>query len=601
MRAWVPSTPIVRVILVGCVVLLAGLGYAGVPAHAQGAKVFVNNLEVVTIMTGGGGFTPEKRALSAANAVKASTTLEVTFAREGAYGIVRLGAAKVLSIDAAEAKAHRRSVDALTREVADKLKKAIESVAFILASKKVWMPIGGTVEVEVSGPAASKTMLKFDPVGPAKATQRDGTITIKGESVGESTVTVSYGQRVETLLVNVMLPAATIGTPSTAYVMGRPADKATVANAATRAVLAVIDSAPGAQISVEAVNPPELVPSQRGSTKVRATVRAAGRYPVETEIDVELKNDGMLDTVSQELWYSNHPETITQTGRLYWGRVQEGKAVRVLYHHLNSVGSKIEVKYVLVNTQDKPARVAVTLGDAPVHINPTYAGYMAGEQFFPRWVRGSASVIEVPPHSAVPIVWETLGLNETASGLLALHGIEGSALFIGDSFASTVTRPTGNFAPTMPATSLADDPTNLVGQSQHVYSPAEKSLKLSYNVGERWGYIRIGQEAVKRVDDDGKLDGNFGIVYKVEATLTNPTANATEIEFVFESSAGYTGAFFRINGLVYRTPLLQPKTTNQFFKVTLQPGESKTYYLETIPLSGGSYPCTVTIKPVGVG
>jgi hypothetical protein len=216
-------------------------------------------------------------------------------------------------------------------------------------------------------------------------------------------------------------------------------------------------------------------------------------------------------------------------------------------------------------------------------------------------VRGSASVIEVPPHSVVPIVWEAVRPGETASGLLALRGIEGSALFIGDAIGTILDRPAGNFAYTMPTTSLADDPTNLVGQSQHVYSPAEKSLKLSYTVGERWGYIRIGQEAVERVDLDGQLDGNFGVVYKVEAALSNPTFEATEIEFVFESSAGYTGAFFRINGLVYRTPLLQPKTTHQFFKVTLAPGESKTFYLETIPLSGGSYPCTVTIKPVGVG
>ncbi len=601
MGAQVPSTTIVRVILAVCVVLLAGLGYAGVPAHAQGATLFVNNLEVFTIKTGGGTFTPAKRAEMAAKAVTSSNVFAVTSGVQGGYGIVRLGESKVVTIDAAEAKAHRKSVDALTKEVADKLRKAVDTVEFMLTCRKVWMPIGGTVEVELSGPAASKTALKFDPVGPAKATQRDGTIFITGESVGESKVTVSYGQHVETLLVNVMLPAATIGVPSTASVMGRPADKATVANAATRAALAAITAAPGAQVTVEAINPPELVPAQRGSMKVRATVKAVGRYPVETEIDIELKNEGMLDTVSEELWYSNHPETITQVGRLYWGRVQEGKAARVLYHHLNSVGSKIEVKYVLVNTQDVTARVAVTLGDAPLHINPTYAGYMAGEQFFPRWVRGSASVIEVPPHSAVPIVWETLGLGETASGLLALHGISGSALFIGDAVANMVVRPEGNFAPIMQASSLADDPINLVGQSQHVYSPAEKSIKLSYTVGERWGYIRIGQEPVKRVDDQGKLDGNFGIVYKVEAMLTNPTADATEIEFLFESSAGYTGAFFRINEVVYRTPLLQPKTTHQFFKVTLAPGESKTYYLETMPLSGGSYPCTVTIKPVGVG
>jgi hypothetical protein len=462
------------------------------------------------------------------------------------------------------------------------------------------MPVGGTAQVGMTGPAAEKAAIKNDATGVAKAVQKDGTITLSAESVGECTITVSYGQRSEKLLVNVMLPAATVGTPALAQVMGRPADKATVADAALRSALAAVTAAPGAEVAVEPIATPELVPSQRGTATVKVTVRAPGRYPVEQEVQVELRNEGMLETRAEELWYSNHPENIKQVGRLYWGRVQQGRAARVLYHHQNQVGAPIEVKYSLVNSGDAPARVAVTLGDAPTHANPTYAGYMAGEQYFPRWVRGSATIVVVPPHSAVPVVWEVLHPGKTASGLMALHGIEGTALFVGDAVATLVGRPEGNFASSMPTVSLADEPMNLVGQPQHVYSPAEKSLSLDYKVGQRWGYIRIGQEAVGRVDDDGRLDGNFGIVYKVEATVTNPTDTATEVEFVFESSAGYTGAFFRINGLLYRTPLLQPKMKHQFYKVMLAPGESKTYYIETMPLSGGSYPCTVTIKPVGV-
>lgn len=601
MRVLVPSEPVVRGAFAFVLTLLAGLGLAGVPARADGPTLFVNDVAVVTLKTGGGGVTPARRAELAATAISASSSFEVSFAKEGAYGIVRIGDAKVVSIDATEARAHRKSIDALTREIAEKLSKAIESVTFFLAVRKVWMPLGGTASVAIEGPRADATSVKSDRSGVATVTQKDGTIQLTAESVGTSTVTVSYGQRAETLLVNVLLPAATIGTPSIATVMGRPADKQTVASAATRAVLSVIDAAPGAVVSAEAVSAPELVPAQKGTATVRVSVKAVGRYPVEQEIEVELKNEGMLETKAEELWYSNFPETILSTGRLYWGRVQEGRAARVLYHHLNRVGKPIEVKYMLVNAHDTIARVAVTMGDAPVHLNPTYAGYMAGEQFFPRWVRGSASVIEIPPHSSVPIVWQSVGKEQTVSGLMALHGVSGSCLFIGEAVDGVAGRSGGNFASAMPTESLSVAPMNLVGQSQHVYSPAEKEIKIDYRVGERWGYLRIGQTPVGRVDDAGKLDGNFGIVYKVEAVVTNPTTEATEVEFLFESSAGYTGAFFRINGLVYRTPLLQPKTTHQFMKVTMQPGESKTFYIETMPLSGGSYPCTVTIKPVGVG
>jgi hypothetical protein len=259
------------------------------------------------------------------------------------------------------------------------------------------------------------------------------------------------------------------------------------------------------------------------------------------------------------------------------------------------------LRYMLVNSGSTPAKVAVTLGDAEPHPNPTLAGYRAGQEFFPRWVRESASVIEVPPHSIVPVVWERFAPTQTASGLMALHALEGDVLFLGDcEFGPSEAGIKGNFAHMVKPISLADMQLNLAGQSQHVYSPAFKNLKTEYEVGGRFGYLRIGEQPVGRVDDDGKLSGNFGIVYLIEAKVSNPTLEAKDIEFVFESSAGYTGGFFRINGLVYSTPLLQPKTTHRVLKVTLQPGESKTYYIETMPLSGGSYPVTVTIKPIGV-
>lgn len=335
---------------------------------------------------------------------------------------------------------------------------------------------------------------------------------------------------------------------------------------------------------------------------MRVTVRANDHFPIEQDVSVELRNSGMLENASDELWYSNHPETVRGPGRLYWGKLAEGSAARVLYHHLNATQRPIDLRYMLVNTSDEPAQIAVTLGDAQPHVNPTLAGYRAGQEFFPRWVRQSASVIVVPPHGMVPVVLERFAPQQTASGLMSLHSIKGSVLFIGDcEHGASEPSSTTNLAHTVLPVSLADAGINLVGQSEHVYSPAFKFLHTEFQVGGRFGYFRIGEQAVGRVDDQGKLSGNFGIVYKMEANLSNPTDTATEVEMLFESSAGYTGAFFRINGLVYNTPLLQPKKTHQVLRLTLAPGEKKTLFIETIPLSGGSYPVTVTFKPVGVG
>lgn len=602
MENLVPSSLLVRTLAAIGAVLLAGCALAGANARAQGPTLMVNEVAVVTFKASGGGFSPERRAEIAAQAINSSSDYDVGLVKDRAASMVMMGDRKVLTVTKDDASAHGRTIDALASSIVAKLKQAVGTIAFSLRQHRVWMPVDGTMVVDLAGPQADKVALSYLSGGPATAEQKGGKITITAKQAGDMSITVRYAAQEETLVVTVMPYAAVIGTPETAMVTGRPADKQAVAVAASRAVLAAIKAPLNAQITVEPLSTPELVPAQRGSATVRVNVRAIDCFPVEQDVTVDMKNIGMLENPSDELWYSNNPETIRGQGRLYWGRLGEGKAARVLYHHLNATPRPLDLRYMLVNTGDEPAQVALTLGDAAPHTNPTLAGYRAGQEFFPRWVRESASVVVVPPHSMLPVVFERFAPQQTASGLLALHSLAGNVLFIGDcSYGEGDPASTTNTAHAMQAVSLADASLNLVGQSEHVYSPAFKFLSTDYEVGGRFGYLRIGEHAVGRIDEFGKLSGNFGIVYKMEANLSNSTQTPTEVEVVFESSAGYTGGFFRINGVVYNTPLLQPKKTHQLLKLTLAPGERKTLFMETIPLSGGSYPVTVTIKPVGVG
>jgi hypothetical protein len=135
--------------------------------------------------------------------------------------------------------------------------------------------------------------------------------------------------------------------------------------------------------------------------------------------------------------------------------------------------------------------------------------------------------------------------------------------------------------------------------SLHVYPNPFKEGEVSYAVGGKYGFFRLGERAIKRADNLKSLDGNFGVTYQITANLGNPTTEATEVEMVFEASAGYTGALFVVNGQVVRTPLLQPKTEAQIMKFHLGPGLNRTVNILTFPLSGSSYPATLTFRPVG--
>jgi hypothetical protein len=139
---------------------------------------------------------------------------------------------------------------------------------------------------------------------------------------------------------------------------------------------------------------------------------------------------------------------------------------------------------------------------------------------------------------------------------------------------------------------------NLPPLSTHVYPDPFKNESFDYQVGGNWLFIRIGQKPITNFENVRKLDGNFGVIYRLRATVSNPTSLASEVEVVFEASAGYSGALFILNGNLMRTPLLQPKTESRLARIRLEPGESKTFSIQTVPLSGSSYPASLTIRPI---
>ena len=134
--------------------------------------------------------------------------------------------------------------------------------------------------------------------------------------------------------------------------------------------------------------------------------------------------------------------------------------------------------------------------------------------------------------------------------------------------------------------------------SLHVYPNPYKSELMTYRVGGRYAFLRLGQSPIQRLDSDGALDGNFGVIYNIRGKVSNPTSVATDVELVFEASGGYTGGLFVVNGSYVKTPLLQPKAEYRIIRIRLVPGAERYLNITTLPLSGGSYPATLTLRPV---
>ena len=296
-----------------------------------------------------------------------------------------------------------------------------------------------------------------------------------------------------------------------------------------------------------------------------------------------------------------------QPGCLFASSLKKGTAARLLYHHMNGTINTMFLRVQVVNESDVPARVALTPGDSAPNRNPVTAGLEAGCQYVKGFVSGSSEIVTIPARGSIPVCLRRLGQYETGSGLCSLRLIDGpDALLVRTDafppfalddrwqsalFSSTPWREVG-------ANPMTDYDRAPMQASLHVYPTPYKTESVDYQVGGRYGFVRLGQRPIQRQDLGGGLDGNFGVMYTVKTRLENPTATAQEVEVVFEASAGYASGLFVVNGKTVVIPQLAPKTEGQVLKVRLAPGEKQAFDILTLPLSGSAYPCTLTIRPV---
>ncbi|RYD65771.1 MAG: hypothetical protein EOP84_31645, partial [Verrucomicrobiaceae bacterium] len=95
-----------------------------------------------------------------------------------------------------------------------------------------------------------------------------------------------------------------------------------------------------------------------------------------------------------------------------------------------------------------------------------------------------------------------------------------------------------------------------------------------------------------------ELGSNGMFTYTIKTKLQNPTSRTTDVEVVFEASAGYASGLFVVNGRTVTIDQLSPKTEGQVMRVKLAPGQTQSFDILTLPLSGSAYPATLTIRPV---
>jgi len=521
---------------------------------------------------------------------------------------LNVGETVIITVDAEEARLQNSTPEALAALWATRINDARQLPAMKTTLTRLVLPEGGNTRVSFIGSGARRANLAVNPPDAATIRRETGSIEVKPKGTGQFTLVATNGGTRLTWTFKTLPYASSFGGPFVAEVTGNPANTETVAAAAAAAVQSQMETRDGAMIRLRQVGGAALSVGQKVQVPVEVTVHGEGYFPRSGRVMVEVRNIQASFSRASELWYSNSPENLYGAQPLFTRALTPLIPVRILCHHRNRSAAPLFNTLALLNTSSVPARIALISGDGGVDTNPTLAGYRAGDRFLTSFGSGSALVISLPPGRMLPVHVHEMQLGETSSSLHFFTVLNEEA---GDSVkliqqvvlpddlppawlaASRTDRPY-TFTPSAPL----PNPLVIPDVNSPTYANPTKREEFRYDFGGRLVFLRIGQHGI--VDEEGKpLLGNFGVSYEFRGVLANPTDAAVEIEVAFEASAGYTGCLMFVNGEYMRIPLLQPKEERIFRTVRLQPGQTQTLNITTMPLSGASYPATISIRPKG--
>lgn len=596
------------VALAGVLSVVLSAFSAAATVRAKGAQIVVNEVPVLTLRSSVGTSTPTMRAADIAqrlNQLADPVTWQIEHKRR--YSTVKANGQLVLRVTETEGKANGSAHPALTRNWVAALRQAWALPPFALSQRALRLPTDGAASVTLRGSSAAAAVVENNNPSVVSVQRTETGLRFQAVARGAARITLSDGERQATVDVEVWPYAARFPQRFSAEVVGEPAIGTVIRRAVERVVRQGFLGEAG--VTYRVLSSPVQALGPRGRQVLRWRVRASapGAFPREGEVLTDVVNLGIKTSPETALWYCNFPEILKGPKPLFQAPLTAGKSARMLYHHVNESGSPLVMQVLVLNSSDRPARLAIIPGDGEPHTDPVRVGLEAGERFLQGWLRHAGEVVTIPAGTALPISMRRLGRNETSSGLCTLMLLPGGPAEV--SVQADSVWPASldggwlargqNATPWVTAGARALPVVSSVQRldSEQIFPRPFRTLDARFEVGQRFLFLRVGEVPIANATASQDLQGNFGVAYTVRTLLVNPRPVATTVQIAFEASAGYSGALFVVNGEVKRAPLLMAKDEFVVKEVRLGPGESRQVSFLTIPLSGSSYPATVIVRP----
>ena len=451
------------------------------------------------------------------------------------------------------------------------------------------LPVNEPVSLVIRGrPPQTPVTVASQPAGITAMAGTTG-ITLTAPNMGDYRLRLSRGSAMLELPVKVRRRAGRLRGPIDAAVTGRSVPQAMVKEAVESAVICALDRESGTNLSLHW---PAHLPSPRPDTDARVAVRVRvagpGFVPLDQVAEVVVKNLTWPDQPADWLLVSNAPESVPATGLLLRSRLPQGQRTRVLYHHQTVTPGPLTYEVRVLNPTDSYALVHVRNASA----GPAYAeqaGHKAAVRYWEQKLDGLGAILALPPRSSYVIDAAVCPRNQVWSGIGELTPLD-------QPLEMHVVATTGS-----PGHGLQPIRTTEVSyHDQFAFPKPDKAVAYQYQPGGVWAFMNVGRDPVASVSGPPLL-GNYGVVYELDLTWRNNTAEAQRYELVFSADGGSALGTLIIDGRLYETGMVKGGDQWRLLDFRLAPGAERRMAIRVLPESASNYPLRLVGRPYHVG
>jgi len=341
------------------------------------------------------------------------------------------------------------------------------------------------------------------------------------------------------------------------------------------------------QLIVPADLPAKLPEGEDIQVPVTAKIFGAGLKPTKEKISFNVRNKRFSVEAPASLMVSNNPEGFTHPCTLFHETLPDASPVQFLYHHDNRGNVPYLFEVDLVNNEDHPIPIHVMDGIAGPGLHELTVGAVAADRFFSALMHRLGRIVELNGETRHVLVLQKVRPGETVSGLLRL-----APLSLGHPIVETRVRALG-------AGENSEAPVALnSNKSRGIFESPLIAIESEYMVGGDYAFISIGKDLILHEKDTAKPDlGNYGVLYNIHLTLTNPKPTPQTVHVMFSPQAGPAKGVFFVNGALVKVPIVGAAEVYPIYKAELAPNETRRVDIQTMPVGGSFYPVQIIAQP----